>query len=155
MQLHALPFSGHYENGPDMSETLQLAVPENDAEREAIAAAILPEPELVDDDSARRDYEFEYALGDHLGNGLFALRIAATDASNADHAMEIAAGLAITGVTRDIDLSAGVPMWFISKRLHYKSLNGRPQNYHGTAFGRLIFPDPDALPQRRLFGAVV
>jgi len=155
MRLHEVTISGHYEHEGEASERLRVAAPENDLEAEQIAARILEGPEVVSDDSARRDYAFRYELDRHLGDGLFALRVRANDASNRDHAVEIAAGLVMTGVGNEDEpgLDAGLPMWFVSKRLHYRRLEGTPLEYPGPSFGRLRFPYPDALPQRRLFGA--
>lgn len=152
MNLHTLPIRGHFEDGEEIAENLRLGVPENDAERAEIAATILPAPESFESDHARRGYAFRYELGDHLYDGLYALRVSAIDASDREHVVEIAAGLALTGAAeRSID--AGVPMWFISKRLHYRPVEGTPPEYAGVAFGGLRLDDAAALPQRRLFGA--
>jgi len=125
MHLHTLPFSGYYEHDGEIAERLQLVVADSDEEERTIASKILPDAGTVTDDSARREYVFRYELGEHLGDGLYALRIWARDASDDEHGVEIAAGLALPGsAERRID--EGLPMWFISERLHYRELEGSP-----------------------------
>ncbi len=41
MDLHTLPFSGHFEDGDEVAEDLQLVEPENKAEHGSIGSAIL------------------------------------------------------------------------------------------------------------------
>lgn len=155
MRQKQFPFSGHFEQSQDIAETLQIAVPESDQEQADIAAAILDEPEVVTADDARRDYRFRYELSDYLGDGLFTLRVEAEDASGRPHAAEITAALVLSAASETA--TAGnperVPMWFISKRHHFKRLDDGVADYPGPAYGRLRMADPDKLPQRRLFQA--
>ena len=156
MKLQPLDIAGGFEGSDEeVSERLQLALSEDDAEFEAVALGILPHPEIVTEDSARRGYTFRYELGRPLTNGLFVLRITAHDASQHKHIVEIAAGLAMKTVATDPDITRAAAMWFISRRLHYFVVQGSPLEYSGVAYGRLDFPDPDRLPHRRLFGAPV
>ena len=154
MDLHGLPIAGTYEDNDAVRENLRIAVPDNYDERTRIAAAILAEPEIVDDDIARQGYTFEYQLGGHLGNGIWALPVFATDESGRRHGMEIAAALVITGAS-ERSIESGVAMWFINNRLRYEVLEGDPREYAGVAYGRLNFPDSEVLPHRWLFGAKV
>lgn len=155
MKLRQFPFSGHFEDGEDRAETLQIAVPESEAERAEVASSILAEPEVTTADSARRDYRFRYELGDYLGDGLFRLRVDAEDASGRSHGAEVTAALAMTAAARDATEGGveRVPMWFISKRHHFKRLDRGAAEYPGPAYGRLRLGDVEKLPQRRLFQA--
>jgi len=157
MKIRELPFEGHYEeNSTTTSEILQIAAPENDVDVSVLSWALLPHSETVEDDSARQGYLFEYEVREHLDNGLFTLQIRARDQSNRTHGIEIAAGLVSSVAAEPYRQWTFIPMWFISKHLHYKPLTEEDRDhYPGTAFGRLILGDPAILPQRRLFGATV
>lgn len=63
------------------------------------------------------------------------------------------AWLVRTGVVDDPNIPSNAPMWFIDKSLRYKPIEWRPREYRAPAFGRLRFPHPESLPERRLFGA--
>ena len=155
MDIATRPIAGQYEDQGEINETLQLAQPQSDDEKQAIAKAILDGEVFNDADAARRGYVFRYRLGDYLGNGLYALRVEGEDQSSRRHAVEIAAGLVLTGAkgAKPPSIEEGVAMWFLSDRLHHEVLEGTPNQYQGTAFGRLSTADAQRLPQRFLFGA--
>ncbi len=157
MRVRPLPFHGHFEDeGGQTSETLQIVEPENTFETELLSWTILPHGETVADDSARRDYVFHYEIGEHLGEGLFRLRITGRDASRRDHETQIAAALLATPTTQRLQVGRTIsfaPYWFISKRLHYKPVRASDP-YPGPAFGSLSFGNGNNLPQRRLFGII-
>jgi len=155
MDVAERPIGGQYEDQGEIKENLRLAEPENEDEKQAIASAILEQEAIVDGDIARRDYEFRYRLGDYLGNGLYALQVEGADQSGRRHGVEIAAGLAISGAAgaKPPSIEDGIPMWFLSDRIHNKVVEGTPNEYDGTAFGRLSMADAERLPQRWLFGA--
>ena len=157
MKLSSMPFEGFYEEvSGRTADHLRIVVPERDLERDLISWVILPVGETVEDDDARLDYVFHYTLGDHLGNGLFVLRVVGRDASGIEHGVEIAAALTTTISAPDAGgWTRFLPMWFISKRLHFRRLDEEDHPFPGTAYGRLRFRGPEALPQRRLFGATV
>jgi hypothetical protein len=158
MKIRELPFEGFFEEvSGRTSERVQLVAPETDVDLEVLSWAILPQAETYEGDGARRDYVFRYALGRHIEDGLFVLHLSGRDASNEEHSLEIVAGLAATGggpgAGRPV---AYTPMWFISRRLHFKPVKEISDDaYPGTAFGRLRFEEPDVLPHRRLIGAAV
>jgi hypothetical protein len=156
MNLHLLNFKGHFEERPeDLAEQLQLVEPENDLERELLAAAILAHDETITDDEARREYVFTYAIGNYLERGLYRLHVSGRDASKRQWHVEIAAGMVGTTAAASDGRRYGFsPFWFLSKSLHFKPSDPRvEQRYPGHAYGRLIFDTSGVLPHRRLFHA--
>lgn len=159
MRIRSMPIAGYYEEVEGKtSEVLQILTPETDIEEQLLSWAILKNNETVATDDARRDYIFNYGLEDHLGDGVFKLRITARDQSRRDHECEIAACLstAVTGGSSEVQPAGFQPIWIISRSVHFKGQNtGQNDNPPPTAFGRLDWRLPGALPQRRLFGATV
>ena len=156
MQLNRIEFSGHFEEEEVLRrETLNLIVPENDLEEELLSWAILPLPQTIQADYARRGYLFTYALGHYLGNGLYVLRVDCRDASGGSHSAEMAAGIVVSATTPAKNRSRGfTPFWFLKKSLHFKaSQHSISEAYGGACFGILRFGSSDNLPHRRLFGA--
>lgn len=159
MRIRSLPIDGYYEEVEGRtSEVLQILAPETDLDEQLLSWAILKHNETVASDDARRDYIFNYGLEEHLGNGLYKLRVTARDQSKRDHECEIVAGLssAVSGRQSNVQPIGFVPMWIISPQHHFRGQSpGQNDNPPPTAFGRLDWSSPGALPQRRLFGAVV
>jgi hypothetical protein len=153
MKLHDVSFKGFFEEEPKTAEMLQLVEPENELEEAQVAWAILPHPETVSDDSARRDYVFHYDVGKHLGRGLYELSLHARDASGGEWRAEIAGGLIASATPATTRPYGFAPFWFISRDFHFKAGQEEiERNYPGEAFGRLDFGRVEALPHRRLFG---
>jgi hypothetical protein len=156
MNIHPLPFRGHYEESIDeVAETLQVVAPESDLERDVLSWAILRNPERIIDDRTRPAHTFNYELGKHLDNGLFVLRLTDRDPAGKDYSAEITAALVATVATEELTPDRKLmfsPCWFINKSLHYRVLaRGMEDYYPGAAFGRLDFDDAANLPERRLF----
>ncbi len=158
MRLRTIAFKGFFEEqAGETGEELQIVVPESQTETDLLSWAILAHPETIQDDSARTDYVFHYDLDRHLGDGLFALKVSCRDASGVLYDVEIAAALVATvGAIEQSRSGNFTPLWFISKRLHYKPLDDEmEEHYHRPAFGHLRFGGVGNLPHRRLFGTRV
>ena len=158
MRFETLQIRGHFEQqNRDVAEPLQILAPEGDLERDLLSWAILPHREIVDTDSARRDYMFHYELAGSLTRGLYKLRVEARDASDRLWSAEIAAALVVSAGAAESGRTFGfVPFWFISKHLHFKPGDREVAgHYPGSSFGHLRFTGPEVLPHRRLFGAAV
>lgn len=156
MQVSTLEFNGHFEDDSAVRrETLNIVVPENELEEELLSWAILPLPQNVQDDYARRGYLFTYALGHYLGGGMYALRVDCRDAAGAHHSAEMAAAIVVSATTPARNRSRGfTPFWFLKKGLHFKTSQASVSAaYGGACFGMLRFGSSDNLPHRRLFGA--
>ena len=155
MKLRDMQYKGNFEEGEIVAETLQVVQPENELEEAEIAWSLLRHPETVTDDSARRDYVFHYEVVDHLGDGVFRLVLNARDQSGEAWSAEIAAALVTTATPSEQRAYGFAPFWFISRDVHFKTEDERiGSNYAGEAFGKLDFERIEALPHRRLFGAM-
>ena len=155
MQIRDIRYKGNFEEGDIVAETLQIVQPENELEEAEIAWSLLRHPETVSDDSARRDYVFHYEVIDHLGDGVFRLVLSARDQSGKQWSAEIAAALVVTATPSEHRAYGFAPFWFISRDMHFKTEAEQiDRNYSGEAFGELDFERTEALPHRRLFGAM-
>ena len=157
MHWREIRYKGYFEEQAGLSiEPLQILVPDNSLETDLLAWAIMPHPQIFEDDPVRQSYYFQYELGRQIGPGLFKLRIAARDASGIGHAVEIAAAMIVavpTGGQRDF---AFKPYWLLDEAVHFKPIvRMSHEQYHGSAYGRLQFDSSETLPHRRLFGATV
>lgn len=158
MRLETLEFQGYFEEDPaQRRETLQIVASDDDMETDLLAWAILPTPETEQDDDARREYVFRYALGGYLRDGLFVLRVECLDRSRSSWWAEIAAGLVASPTSPAENRATGfTPFWFMKKRLHFLTSQKKVEEAYGSAaFGFLGFGSSSNLPHRRLFGATV
>lgn len=153
MKLNRIPQRGFFEEQGEVSEELNVVKPENDLEEAELAWSLMRHPETVSDDSARRDYVFNYQVKDHLGDGVYRLVIDARDASGGEWSVEIAAALVVSPPATGERAHGFTPFWFISKSMHFDSDDPQiKEHYPGEAFGSLDMARVEALPHRRLFG---
>jgi len=157
MHLRELPITGFFEDqDASSSETLQILAPDSDMDRDLMAWVLLPRPQMVQEDPARRGYAFDYELGEQLDRGLFALSVTGREASGVEHAAEIATAVTLTVPSGGQRVHSFSPFWFFSESLHFKPTERMShEQYHGAAYGRLHFDGTQTLPHRRLFGATI
>ena len=157
MHLREIQFTGYFEEQDlSSSETLQIVAPDNQIEQDILAWTLLPGTRTVKGDPARQGYSFIYELGKPLSEGIFALTVTGRDASNREHAVEIAAAVVAISPTGDARDYAFAPFWLLSESIHFKPLRKMSDDqYHGAAYGHLRFEGSADLPHRRLFGATV
>jgi hypothetical protein len=157
MHLREIEYTGYFEEQDASSaETLQIVAPDGDLEKDLLAWTLLPAAQTVSEDPARKGYAFSYELGRQLDEGVFVLHVSARDASDVEHAAEIAAAVVTTVPGQGQRVHAFSRFWLLSESLHFKPVEAMSHaQYAGAAYGRLNFSATAVLPHRRLFGAAV